>query len=170
MPELRSASGPGQLPIFRRLRTTLYPLEHRLPSFRRVRTTLYPPERRLLSFRRVRTTLYPPERRLLSFRRVRTTLYPPERRLLSFRRVRTTLYPPERRLLFNCVEDELLGRARRAPRVSLGRASAPLGVDARTALSEGVGPSLSGLRNGLRDSPTFPDYAQGAPKLKRYSP
>ncbi len=39
--------------------------------------------------------------------------------------------------------------------MSLGRASAPLGADARSDLSERVGPSSSGLRPSLRHSPKF---------------
>ena len=54
---------------------------------------------------------------------------------------------------FTCMEDVLLGRAGRVPRMSLGRASAPLGVDARSALFERVGPFSSGLRHGFRCSP-----------------
>ena len=69
-----------------------------------------------------------------------------------------TTSAPIRRLTSSCLEDVLLGRAGRVPRVSLGRASAPLGVDARSALFEGVGPFSSGLRHGLRCSPPLTAY------------
>ena len=63
------------------------------------------------------------------------------------------------------LEDALIGRGRRAPRMSLGRAStAPRGeVAARSALSERVGPSSPGPRHALRLSTPSATLQRPAP-------